>query len=294
MNKNRFIPFGGSEIHISDIDLSRIAVLPICYENAPSYGTGCGEAPYHILDASQQLEEMDEETLLNWGLLKIHTLTPLCPSDDPKEAVSQIQAAAERVLKRNKFLLCLGGDHAISIGAIRAASNLHPEIGVLQIDAHLDMRDEWNHSRYNHACVMRRVVEDMNLPVVPVGVRAVSPEEADYIGRMNLSPFYAHKIDPTDYTWIDQVVDALPDKVYITLDLDGLDPSVIPGTGTPEPGGLSYRQLVKLIQKVGQNKKVVAADITELAKIEGSHVSEFIAAKIATKFFVYCLPPILS
>jgi agmatinase len=170
-----------------------------------------------------------------------------------------------------------------------AASKVHPDIGVLQVDAHLDLREEWNGSKYNHACVMRRVAEDIKIPFVQVGIRSFSQAEADYIKRRNLKPVFAHDIDPGDHKWIDRVVNGLPEKVYLTIDLDGLDPSVLPGTGTPEPGGLSYRQLVDLIKTVGQKKRVVAADITELSKIEGSHVSEFTAAKIATKIFVYCL-----
>lgn len=289
MDSKSFVPFGGNEIQISDIDHARAVVLPLCYENKPSYGTGSGSGPYHILKASLQLESIDEEALIDWSLRKIHTLTPLCPSNDPQQAVGQMQQAAENVLKRQKFLLSLGGDHAISLGPIKAAAGFYPDIGVLQIDAHLDLRDEWNGSRYNHACVMRRVAEDMKLKVVPVGIRAIDPEEAAFLSHGNIFPFYAHKISPLDYTWIERVVDALPAKVYITIDLDGLDPSVIPGTGTPEPGGLSYRQLVELIKMVGLKKQVVAADITELAKIEGTQVSEYTAAKIATKLFVYCL-----
>ena len=289
MDQNKFIPFGGKEIQVEDIDQSRIVVLPLCYENAPSYGTGSRKGPYHILNASYQLERMDEEALVDWGSLKIHTKQPFFPSDDPQKAVAEMEKIAAEIMKRNKFLLSLGGDHAISIGPIKAAANIYKNVGVLQIDAHLDLRNEWNSSPYNHACVMRRVVEDMNLPVVQVGIRSFSPEEAEFAASKNLVPFYAHQIDPLDNAWIEAVVEALPARVYITLDLDALDPSVIPGTGTPEPGGLSYRQIVKLIKKVGWRKKVVAADINELVKIDGSVVSEFTAAKIATKMFVYCL-----
>ncbi len=281
--------FGDSEIPTPGLKNAKIVILPICYENAPSYGTGSKEGPLHILTASTQLESIDEETLTNWGEAGIHTLTPLVPSDDPGKAVNEMKRSAAAVLKKNKFLLSLGGDHAISIGPIMAAAEIYPDLGVLQIDAHLDLRNTWNGSRYNHACVMRRVVEDLNLPVAQVGIRSFSPEEADYVKIKKLKPFYAHTIDPSDDYWRRKVVHSLPEKVYITIDLDGLDPSALPGTGTPEPGGLSYRQLIKLIKAVGKEKKVIAADITELAKIEGSQVSEYTAAKIATKIFVHCL-----
>jgi len=283
------LSFGEPEYQLHDPESARAVVLPLCYENAVSYGTGTGSGPLHILKASVQLEMVDEETFINWGDIGIHTLPPLYPSQNPEQAVSQMKQAARAVLERRQFLLSLGGDHAIAIGPIMAAAEIFPNLGVLQVDAHLDLRNTWNGSRYNHACVMRRVVEDMALPVVQVGIRSFSSEEADFIRHRGLSPFFAHQIAQNDMSWIQQVVERLPEHVYMTIDLDGLDPSVIPGTGTPEPGGLLYRQLVGLIQAVGRSRKVVAADINELSKIEGTTVSEFTAAKLATKLFVYCL-----
>ena len=144
-----------------------IVVLPLCYEHASSYGRGSGEGPYHLLTASEQLERIDEETLTDWIGLRIHTAAPLVPQADPETAVAEMAAAAEKILIKEKFLLSIGGDHAISLGPISAAANIHPDMGVLQIDAHLDLRQEWNGSRYNHACVMRRVTEDVGLSVVP-------------------------------------------------------------------------------------------------------------------------------
>ncbi len=283
------LTFGEPQYHSSNPDSARAVVLPLCYENAVSYGTGTGRGPLHILNASVQLEMMDEETFVNWGHIGIHTLAPLYPSANPEQAVGEMKQAAAAVLEKHKFLLCLGGDHAISIGPIMAAAAIFPDIGVLQVDAHLDLRTTWNGSRYNHACVMRRVIDDMKLPAVQVGIRSFSPEEAEYIRHHNFKPFFAHQIPQNDLLWIQQVIDQLPEHVYMTIDLDGLDPSVLPGTGTPEPGGLTYRQLVSLIQAVGKSRKVIAADINELSKIEGTTVSEFTAAKLASKLFVHCL-----
>ena len=289
MSHPRFMPFGGPPYQ-TDLEAARIAVLPLCYENAVSYGTGAESGPYHILEASEQLEDVDEETLEDWSRAGIHTLPPETPSSDPARAVRQMQRAADAVLRQGKFLLSLGGDHAVSIGPIQAAASVYPDVGVLQIDAHLDLRNEWNGSRFNHACVMRRVADDMALPMVQVGIRSFSKAEANLVRERGLKPVYAHMIDPSGDSWIDRVIDGLPEMVYLTVDLDGLDPSVIPGTGTPEPGGLSYRQVVRLIRSVGAARRVVAADITELAKVPGSQVSEFTAAKIATKIFVHCVP----
>jgi agmatinase len=284
-----FIHFGGMEVDPPDFDKAGIVVLPLCYEQAPSYGSGSHKGPYHILKASEQLESMDEETFINWSEFPIHTLSPLFPEGSPEEAVMEMKTAAERVFKAGKFLLSLGGDHAITIGPVMAAKEMYPQIGVLQIDAHADLRQQWNGSSYNHACVMRRLADDVKTPFVQVGIRSFSSEEAQLIRERGYKPFYAHEIDPHDDSWIDRVVEALPEMVYITLDLDGLDPSVIPGTGTPEPGGLSYRQVVHLIKRVGSARKVVAADINELVKIKGSQVSEYTAAKLASKIIVYCV-----
>lgn len=289
MKRKKYIYFGSNEVAPGNLADSKVVVLPLCYENAPSYGVGSKDGPYHILEASMQLESMDEEALINWEDIGIHTLKPLLPSNDPEKAVKEMEKAALAVLKKNKFLLSLGGDHAITIGPVMAAARIYPDIGVLQVDAHLDLRNSWNGSNYNHACVMRRIVDDVKIPVTQVGIRSFSPEEFEYIKKKKLKPFYAHNISPSDDSWIDKVIKTLPERVYMTIDLDGLDPSVIPGTGTPEPGGLSYRQLVKLIKAVGEKRKVIAADINELSKIEGFNVSEFTAAKIATKIFVYCL-----
>lgn len=282
-----FTPFGGNQMR-TDREQAEIVVLPLCYEGAVSYGTGTGEAPFYFLDASDQLEMIDEETLTDWSLSKIHTAEPIFPSSDPETEVMRMKEAAKAVLETGKFLLSVGGDHAIAIGPIMAAAEIFPNLGVLQIDAHADLRNEWNGSRYNHACVMRRVADDLKLPFVQVGIRSFSPEEKEYIERQGLAPFYAHTLDPSDPGWMEKATESLPENVYLTIDLDGLDPSVIPGTGTPEPGGLSYRQLIGLLRILGRKRNVVAADICELAKIPGTQVSEYTAAKIATKIFVFC------
>lgn len=284
-----FIRFGGDETAPVSLDAADIVVLPLCYEEAPSYRPGSGDGPFHILDASQQLERIDEETFMDWGALKIHTLPPLIPAaGDPEAALGQMARTALQALKNQKFLLALGGDHAVTFATVAACKTIYPEMGLLQVDAHLDLRQEWNGSPYNHACVMRRIHADLHVPLQAVGIRSFSQEELEYIRQTGLKPVFAHEIEPFTNEWILRVVDALPHEVYISIDLDGLDPGILPATGTPEPGGLTYRQLVALLQAVGRARRVVGADINELAKIEGCNVSEFTAAKIASKILVYC------
>ncbi|MFZ5570845.1 MAG: agmatinase [Thermodesulfobacteriota bacterium] len=282
-----FIPFGGPRNQTPGMEQADVVILPLCYEHAPSYGGGSGEGPLHLLTASEQLESFDEELLVDWSRFRIHTMEPLFPAGDPLAAVMQMKQAAAAVLSRRKFLLSLGGDHAITIGPVMAVAEAHPDAGVLQVDAHLDLRDEWNGSPYNHACVMRRISDDIGLPFVQVGIRSFSREEAEYVEARGLSPFYAHDLDPRCDDWVAEALARLPAKVYLSIDLDGLDPAVVPGTGTPEPGGLDYRQLLRLIRALTRSKKLVAADINELAKIPGTQVSEIAAARLAAKILVY-------
>jgi agmatinase len=292
MAHSLFVPFGGAEMQVRDMDAAAVVVLPVCYEVAPSYGVGSREGPIHLLTASAELEDVDEQTLVHWGRVGIHTLPAITPIPRPEPAMEEIRAAAARCLETGKFTLFLGGDHAITIATAKAAAEKYPDVGVLQIDAHLDLRDSYNGSRLNHACVMRRVADDLHLPFVQAGIRSFSAEEAAYVKNQGLTPIFAHCIDPLDHSWMDEAIAALPERVYLTLDLDGLDPSVIPGTGTPEPGGLSYRQMLELLRRLGASgKKVVAADITELAKIPSTQVSEFTAARIAAKMFVHLTKP---
>lgn len=285
-----FVHFGGDEVRPVPLEAARCAVLPFCHEAAPSYGAGSRDGPLHLLDASTRLEALDEETFAPWADIPLHTALPLYPAASPEAAVREMKNAAAAVLDRGVVPLVLGGDHAVAIGPIAAAAERFPDLGILQIDAHLDLRETWNGSRFNHACVMRRAMDDFGLNVVPVGIRAICREELDLIRRREIHPFFAREIlRAPDDEWISAVIEALPEHVYLSFDLDGLDPSAMPGTGTPEPGGLSYRQAVRLLKALGERRKVVAADICELAPIPGTQVSEYTAAKLAAKFLVHCL-----
>lgn len=281
-----FIHFGGEETRQAGFDHADMVILPLCYEHAVSYGSGTREAPLYLLSASEQMEGTDEETLVEWDRFSIHTTKPIYPPDDPETAVEFMRKKACEILFPKKFLLCLGGDHAVSIGPILAAGEIYPNIGILHVDAHMDLRDFWNGSHFNHACVIRRVHEKLRCPVVSVGIRSFSKKEHEYAKGRNVHHFMAHDIPFSDDSWMYQAISLLPEHIYLSIDLDGLDPAVIPGTGTPEPGGLSYRQLISLIRQAAKKRTIVAADICELVKIPGTQVSEYTAARIAQKILV--------
>lgn len=284
-----FVCFGEQGTEARELSSASVAILPVPYELSPSYGEGSRFAPFHILAASQQMETIDEELGRDWTRPGIFTMPPPGLCQDPLIDFPVITEAADSILAAGKPFLALGGDHAVTLPLVRAAKRHFPDLGVLQIDAHTDLRQEWNGSIFNHACVMRRVTDDLSVPVCAVGIRSFCAEELSLMRERDIRPFFAHEIDPADDSWIDRVLKRLPEKVYLSFDLDGLDPSVLPGTGTPEPGGLSWRQALALIKALGREKRVVAADVNELAPIPGSNVSEYTAARLAQKIISFCL-----
>lgn len=276
------------DVDQAPLDRAKFVILPAPFEKTVSYGGGTRNGPRAILEASAQVELWDEETGIDLLTIPVHTLGVPRLGTDPEAAARALEAEAARALDGGRFLLTLGGEHSVSLGPLRAVKRVHPEVGILQIDAHTDMRQEYGGTRFSHACIMRRAADDLGLPVVAVGIRAVSPEEVPYIREKGLKPFFAHALDP-DRRWVRDAVAKLPQKVYVTFDIDGLDPAYAPGTGTPEPGGLSYRDALTLLREVTRARKVVSADIVEVAPIPGSHVTEFTAARLAAKIMVYAL-----
>ena len=184
----------------------------------------------------------------------------------------------------DKFVLTLGGEHTLSTPVVRAARGKYPDLSVLQIDAHADLRDTYDGTPYSHACVMRRIVEVC--PAVQVGIRSISKEEIEETRNLPTQIFFARDIAKSP-DWIDRAVDALSDSAYITIDVDGLDPSIVPSTGTPEPGGLDWQTLLDLLGAVGRSKKIVGADIVELLPRDGFHAADFLCAKLAYKIIAY-------
>jgi len=267
------MPFIGSE---HSFDESDVVVLPVPYEKTVCYMPGTAKGPAAIIDASMQLEGFDVELGYEIsGKVKIHTA---------KEAgYEEIEKRVSEILSKNKLPIILGGEHSVTVPAVRAAAKKYNNLSVLQIDAHADLRDELGGSRNSHGCVMRRVRE-ITKKTVQVGIRDMSAEEKEYIGKEGIRGFvYGTKFDA------DGVVRQLSDNVYITIDLDGFDPSEVPAVGTPQPGGLRWDEVTALLRKVAEKKNVVGFDVVELAPIKGQVASDFLAAKLVYRTIGYSL-----
>lgn len=274
--------FLGLEPKHADYDRARFVVLPVPYDSTTSYSGGAREGPHAIIAASRQVEFFDEELHIEAFRAGIATLDAVEPNmAGPKAMHDDLFKIASRVTRHGKFLLGLGGDHSISSALVRAAMIRRKKLSVLQIDAHGDLRDSYQGTPYSHACVMRRIV-DLGASIVPVGIRAISAEEHRFMKKSGVNPVTARECHSDD-TWVDRVMDALGEVVYVTIDIDGFDPAYAPGTGTPEPGGLDWYQVTALLRLVAAEKEIVAADIVEVAPLPGQTTTQFLAARLAYK-----------
>ncbi len=260
-------------------DSAKIVILPVPYDGTSTGMKGADKGPQAIFDASMNLELYDIETDSEVYKEGIYT-APLEEYDpDPEKMSAQVEEKVSRYLKEDKFVAVIGGEHSVSIGAIKATAKQHPGMSVLQLDAHTDMREDYKGSRYNHACVMARAGEIC--PSVQVGIRSMDISEKDK-GKYLLAQDIVGNKD-----WIDDAVGQLKDKVYITLDLDVFDPSIMPSTGTPEPGGMSWYGTLEFLKRVFKEKDVVGFDIVELCPKENDKAPDFLAAKLIYKMLSY-------
>jgi agmatinase len=284
--------FLGAEVQKSYQE-SRVVILPIPYEATTTYRKGCQNGPSAVIEASDQLECYDEELKRETCFeTSIYTHTPIADTRNNKTvfADEMLQVTTETVsnlIKDDKFVIAVGGEHSITAGVVRAYQRLINEpFTVVQIDAHGDMRYEFEGSIHNHACVMRRVL-GMGLPTLPVGIRSICKEEADLIEEKKIPVIWAREI-ATDRDWIEKAIAKITTpKVFITIDVDGIDPTLMPGVGTPEPGGLHWYELTKFLRRVFETREVVGCDVMELAPLGDSVVSEFTTAKLMYKLIGY-------
>lgn len=284
--------FLGLDDAASDFESAGAVILPVPYEATVSYGSGTARGPAAIIEASRYIELYDQELDREPADVGIATLPALSLTrGDPEQAITQLGEAYERVLDAagDRFVIVLGGEHSISSAPILAWADRLEQQGrrltVLQIDAHADLRDEYEGTEYSHASVMARVLG--RVEIVSVGIRALTTEERELVrSRDDVTMFLADEIHGR-VDWIEEVVDALGDDVYITFDVDGLDPSLVPTTGTPEPGGLLWYDAIGLMRQVFERKNVVGADVVELAPSPGQPAPEFLVAKLVYKMIGY-------
>ena len=274
--------FLGLEPKYSDPKKSKFHILPIPYDVTASYVKGTVNGPKGIISASQQVEYFDEILLDEFYQAGVYTQDEIkCKNISVEKLQEKIYEKAEPLVKAGKFVFSLGGEHSVTPALVKAYKEHYPDISVLHVDAHADLRDEYHGSKFSHACAMRRVW-DLDVPFVQVGIRSMDKDQHDFIKAKKLkvlSPTAInHKPD-----WIKDVLAGLTDTVYISFDIDGIDPAYAPGTGTPEPGGLTYNQAVDMILAVGKKKRIVGADIVEVIPEMCGVVTEFLAARLAYK-----------
>ncbi len=267
------------------LEKSFFVILPCPYEQSTTYGKGTRFGPQAIINASYQVELFDEEMWLEtWKIFGVSTIKPFTHSDSPEIFMNELSNYARPFVKKGKFVLMLGGEHAITEGLLKPVAEKYKNLSVLQFDAHADMRKEYHGSKFNHACAAHRMMQYCK--VVQVGIRSISEDEYKYCNTKKVRTFLRHANLNIDKL-VKDVLNELTENVYITIDVDGLDPSIIPGTGTPVPGGLSWEESTRILREVIAKKKVVAADVTELAPISGTHVSEFATARLVYKIISY-------
>jgi agmatinase len=275
--------FGGIPPAYSAYKNSPIVILPVPFDATSTWIKGADKGPDAILEASANMELYDIETDSEVWLKGIHTAEPVIEIESPEILAGKVHLEVVKFLADGKFVVTLGGEHSVSIGAIQAFAENVPGLSVLQIDAHTDMRQEYEGSRFNHACVMARVRE--LCPIVQVGIRSMDVIEKTYLAKDRI--FYAKDIAGGNSSWIDEVIGKLNYHVYVTIDLDGFDPSIMPATGTPEPGGLGYYDVINLMRKLIVEKNLVGFDVVELCPIQGNKASDFLASKLIYQLLSY-------
>jgi agmatinase len=277
--------FGGTTPTTADFDTAKVVIFPIPFDRTTSYVPGTRTGPHEILVASSHMELWDEETQTDVHSIGIYTLPEIeFPFATMEEVVAELRRVASEIVARGKFPVFLGGEHSITPPLVAAVAEKYPNLSVLQIDAHADLRRDYMGTPHSHACAMRRTLEFAR--TTQVGIRSLSTEEAEDIPSLNTTVFYDYNMRQ-DANWMDRVVDTLSENVYITIDVDGFDPAIMPATGTPEPGGLSWYEGLALLRKVIQQRNVVAWDIVELSPMGGNVAPNFLCAKLIYKMLAY-------
>ncbi len=281
-NKKTPNNFGALPPKYSRLKNSEIVILPVPFDKTSSWIKGAAKGPAAIINASRNMELYDIETDTEVYTRGIHTAKESVASSS-KAMVSKVYKTAEKYIRAHKFVVVLGGEHTVSLGSIQAHADHYNEMSILHLDAHSDMRDSYEGNRYSHACVMARVKEQIK-NIVSVGIRSMDSSEIRSINRKNI--FYASKLRSSK-DWIKRVTKKLSSRVYVTIDLDVFDPSIMPSTGTPEPGGLGWYEVIDLLEHVSEKKQVVGFDVVELCPSRGVVAPDFLAAKLVYKLLSF-------
>lgn len=274
-------PFNFGAIHDQDFSKSKVVIVQVPYESTVSFNTGTSTGPYSIIANSRFLDEMldavDGKQLVGMQATDVYTLDEIeISKNSVKEAMDGItQALQEEVLKHGKLPMVLGGEHSITYGVMKAVKKAHPKVSVLQFDAHTDLLNVYEGSKYSHACVMRRLY-DLHIPVTAVGIRNINREGEDFIRDKKIKSIHYAPGIPA----IETLLKTLTKEVYVTFDLDGLDPSIMPSVGTAEPGGLGWYEVIRTIEELAKHVTIVGADVVELKPIPGFDAPDFLAAKL--------------
>jgi len=290
-HEGAFLPhrvFAGLEPPYSNLQQARTVILPVPYDSTSEWRGGSRHGPQAIIDASQYLElydlELDRE-IYKVGISTLPGVEPLLSS--PQDMIDRVYQVTKGLIQNGKFVVLLGGEHSLSLGTVRAFKEAFPRLSVLQLDAHADLRDEYLGTKYSQACVMRRIFE--LCPISQVGVRSLSWGEKQFLTQNKLKPIYMSDL-ALNKTSTDQIVDSLSEDVYVTIDVDVLDPSIMPAVGTPEPDGMSWRQVLDIIESVALHKHVVGFDLMEFCPGEGPGSCAFLLAKLAYKLIGCTVP----
>jgi agmatinase len=277
-NKN----YAGIADEFAQLETAKVVLIPVPYDGTSTWGKGADKGPAAFLEASENMELYDIETGTEVYKQGIYLAGAITESNSPEAMVQAVHKTTKEYIKRNKFVTLFGGEHSISIGTIRAFNECFDNLSVLHIDAHADLRQSYQGTKYNHACAVHEASQTTNL--VQVGIRSMDAIEKTFMDEEKV--FYAHDMVNDEY-WADKVIEALTDNVFITFDLDALDPSILPATGTPEPGGLFWYETLDFLKQVFEEKNVVGFDIVELCPNAVDKSSDFLAAKLYYKMLGY-------
>ena len=271
-----------SRVENSLFENSKVVLIQVPYDMTSTYGKGADKGPKAILEASENMELYDIETQSEVYLQGVYLAPIVTENKSPESMVMAVEAIVKKYIDSDKFVTMLGGEHSVSIGSIRAFKKKFSNLSVLQIDAHSDLRPSYNGSKYNHACALHEASKTTNL--VQVGIRSMDAIELPFLKKEKLFTSYTIR---SSKNWKEDVIKSLGENVYITIDLDAFDPSIMPSTGTPEPGGLFWNETLDLLKQVFKNYNVVGFDIVELAPIKELPAPDFMAAKLYYKLLSY-------